>query len=104
MKKILLLLSMTLAGCTHSIHMSHMSDVSANTPKSINLNKHIVEVTTEQTVVLGFVFDIDYVDQAYQQLQEKCPTEIIAVNTQYSTSHGFLHWTNKIRMKAVCAS
>ena len=104
MKKLLLLLSFAITGCTHSIHMSHMSDVSANTPKAINIDKHIVEVTTEQTVILGFAFDTDYVDQAYLQLQQKCPTEIVAVNTQYLTSHGFLHWTNKIHMKALCAS
>jgi len=81
-----------------------MSDVSANTPKAVNINKHIVEVSTEQTVILGFAFDTEYVDRAYQELQKKCPKEVVAVNTQYSTSHGFLHWTNKIRMKAVCAS
>jgi hypothetical protein len=81
-----------------------MSDVSANTPKAINIEKHLIEVSSEQTVVLGFAFDTDYVDQAYRELQKKCPTDIVAVNTQYSTSHGFLHWTNKIRMKAVCAS
>ena len=104
MKKILLFLSISVTGCTHSIHMSHMSDVSASTPKAMNIEKHIVEVNTEQTVILGFAFDTDYVDQAYQQLQQKCPREIVAVNTQYSTSHGFLHWTNKVRMKAVCAS
>jgi hypothetical protein len=104
MKKLLLLLSISVTGCTHSIHMSHMSDVSANTPTALNLDKHIVEVNTEQRVILGFAFDTDYVNQAYQALQKKCPSEIVAVNTQYSTSHGFLHWTNKIRMKAVCAS
>lgn len=104
MKQLLLCLSILMTGCTHSIHMSHMSDVSANTPKAINIEKHLIEVSSEQTVVLGFAFDTDYVDQAYRELQKKCPTDIVAVNTQYSTSHGFLHWTNKIRMKAVCAS
>lgn len=104
MKHLLLCLSILITGCTHSIHMSHMSDISANSPAAINLDKHIIEVRSEQKVILGFAFDTDYVDQAYQELQQKCPSEIIAVNTQYSTSHGFLSWTNKIRMKAVCAS
>ena len=107
MKKNLLMLSislMSLAGCTHSIHMSHMSDVASSTPSAKTLDKHIVEVTTEQSVFLGFAFDTDYVDQAYINLQKKCPGKIAAVNTQFSTSHGFLHWTNKVRMKAVCAS
>ena len=104
MKKILLLLTLSITGCTHSIHMSHMSDVSSNTPQLSNIDNYIVEVNTEQTVILGFAFDTDYVNQAYQQLQQKCLHDIVAVNTQYSTSHGFLHWTHKIRMKAVCAS
>ena len=104
MKQLLLCLSILMTGCTHSIHISHMSDISANTPSAINMDQHVVEVSSEQSVVLGFVFDTDYVNQAYQELQQKCPSEIVAVNTQYSTSHGFLHWTNKIRMKAICAS
>lgn len=104
MKKFLLLLTVYLTGCTHSIHISHMSDVSTNTPPSANIDRYIVEASSEQTVILGFVFDTDYVDQAYQQLQQKCPNEIVAVNTQFSTSHGFLYWTNKIRMKAICIS
>lgn len=104
MKKFLLLLSISITGCTHSIHISHMSDISANTPTAVNIDKHIVEVNAEQTVVLGFAFDTDYVNEAYQKLQQKCPKEVVAVNTQFSTSHGFLHWTNKIRMKAICTS
>ena len=104
MKKILLLLCISITGCTHSIHMSHMSDISASTPKAVDLNEHIVEVNSEQIVILGLAFDTDYVNQAYEELQQKCPGEIVAVNTQYSTSHGFLHWTNKIRMKAVCTA
>jgi len=104
MKHFLLALSIVLVGCTHSIHVSHMSDVNSNTPDSKNVEKHIIESRGEQTVVLGFVFDTDYVNEAYQGLLDQCQGAISAVNTQYSTSHGFLHWTNKIRMKAVCRS
>jgi len=104
MKNILLVLTMVLAGCTHSIHVSHMSDVAPQTPSAKELNKFIVESLAEQTVFMGFAFDTDYVNEAYQRLLKKCPGAIAAVNTQYSTSHGFLHWTNKIRMKAVCSS
>ncbi|MCD8522432.1 MAG: hypothetical protein LRY66_05345 [Saccharospirillaceae bacterium] len=91
---------MLLTGCTHSVHMQHVSDfdhVSAAEKRSV------VTAETEQTVVLGFVFDTDYVDQAKQQLMAQCNGRLSAVTTQYSTSHSFLHWTNKIRMQGLCS-
>ncbi|GAM63383.1 hypothetical protein JCM19232_1530 [Vibrio ishigakensis] len=53
-------------------------------------------------MVMGFAFDTDYVDQAYAQVLEQCPTGASMVNVEYVTDHGFLHWTNKIRVKALC--
>lgn len=94
------LTSMLAVGCTHSIHQQHLSDIDP----ALAADKAVrtVVVTTEQKVVLWFAFDTDYVDQAYQQLKAKCPGHIGAVATQYSTSHGFMSWTNKIRMEAIC--
>lgn len=104
MKKCLLIASILLTGCTHSIHMSHMSDFASNAPAAKQFESKVINIETEQFVFMGFVFDTDYVDQAYQQLLDQCAGEVSAVNTQYSTSHGFLHWKNKIRMRAVCKS
>ena len=104
MKKLLIIAVCALAGCTHSIHMSHLSDFSSNAPSAQQMESRLVETETEQTVFLGFVFDTDYVDEAYNNIQQACQGELTAINTQYSTSHGFLHWTNKIRVKAVCRS
>lgn len=102
MKRLLTLamISALAAGCTHSIHQQHISDIDPDltTDKSAKT----VVVTAEQNVVLWFAFDTDYVDQAYRDLQQKCPGRIGAVATQHSTSHGFMHWTNKIRMEAIC--
>jgi len=36
-------------------------------------------------------------------LMTQCNGRLSAVTTQYSTSHGFLHWTNKIRMQGLCS-
>jgi len=92
--------SLLASGCTHSIHQQYISDI--DTGLSQATNTRTVVVTSEQSVVLGFVFDTDYVDQAYADLKQQCPGRIGAIATQYSTSHGFMHWTNKIRMEAIC--
>ncbi len=104
MKKIILLSLfaplMLLAGCTHSIHMVHTDGF--NSGISPNDQAHYVEAVATQDVVFFFAFDTDYVDEAKASLEQQCPTKLSAVSTQYSTSHGFLHWTNKILMKGLC--
>jgi hypothetical protein len=81
-----------------------MSDFANNAPTAKQLESSVIDIEVEQLVILGLAFDTKYVDQAYHLLLEQCTGEVSAVNTQYSTSHGFLHWTNKIRMRAVCKS
>ena len=90
-----------LVGCTsHSVHLVHLDGFAG---KGVDLSKATyIESRAEQTAFLGFVFDTAYVDQAYQQLLEQCAGSIYAVSSQYSTTHGFLHWTNKLLMKGVC--
>lgn len=89
-----------LGGCTSSIHMvntagSGLLSLSDTTYK-------YVEAKSQQTVVLGFVFDTDYVNAAKQSLIEQCEGDLVAVTTQYSTEHNFMHWKNKILMKGIC--
>jgi len=87
--------------CTHSLHVSHVSDFSP-TYKSYEQGE-LVKARAEQFVVLGFAFDTDYVDQAYTRLQQACPKgQIQGVTTQYSTDHGFMSWTNVIEMQGLC--
>ena len=90
-----------LVGCTHSIHVSHMSGIDP-VVSAKEANKKIVEVNAEQFVFMDFAFDTDYVDQAYQNIQNECDGQLTAVNTRFSTDHGFLSWTNKINIRAVC--
>lgn len=92
---------LVLASCSHALHQYHVGDLR---PVDFSQNKH-ERVTAEasQSVVLGFVYDTDYVDQAYLNLQKKCPDKVLTgINTRYSTSHGFLHWTNKVKMTGFC--
>ena len=103
MNKVLLLLSLPLfllAGCTHSIHMVHTDGFSSGTP--VDSKARYIEVEAKQDVVFFFAFDTDYVDEAKRKLEQKCPGKLSAVSTQYSTSHGFFHWTNKILIKGLC--
>ena len=88
-----------IVSCTHSIHLSQINH--NNQPISKDLTKQ-VEIVTEKKIILGFNFNSNYVDEAYDKLLKACPQEVVAVNTQYSTSHHFLHWTNKITLRAVC--
>jgi 2-methylaconitate cis-trans-isomerase PrpF len=89
-----------LAGCTHSIHMVHTDGFTSGIPASSKVQ--VVEAQATQEVVFFFAFDTDYVDEAKAKLEQQCSGRISAVSTQYSTSHGFFHWTNKILMKGLC--
>lgn len=87
-------------GCTHALHLYHVSesDVRFNSQKTAK-----IESDSEQFVILGFAGDTNYVNQAYAQLEEKCPQgSVTNIHTRYSTSHGFFSWTNKIHMQATC--
>ncbi len=102
MKKISLLAAclIILSGCTHSIHMVQNSGFSSSMPKE--KKAQYVQAEAEQTVFMFFAFDTNYVDEAKSELEKQCDGDLAAVSTQYSTSHGFMHWTNKILMKGVC--
>lgn len=86
--------------CTHSVHNYHISDSRVHIPKH---KPQTVESSAEQFVILGFVTQTDYVDQAFSDLKATCPGgRISQIHTRYSTSHGFLSWTNKVKMKGLC--
>lgn len=84
----------------HSIHLHHTSDFDS---KVIGKKPQRVVAQAEQSTILGFVTQTDYVNVAFDELQQKCPQgTVTGINTRYSTSHGFFSWTNKVRMDALC--
>jgi len=98
--RLLLPLAFFLAGCAHSVHEVYISDFEGY-PKLEQ--GRIVKATAEQFVVMGFVSETNYVDQARQQLINQCPEGgITGISTQFSTSLGFFSWTNKILMQGLC--
>jgi hypothetical protein len=100
MKSWLLILALGLSGCAHSIHHVHTSDFSPGAPIK---SGDMVKGSAEQFVILGFVAQTDYVNQAYQKLLNACPNgAVTGITTQYSTALGFFSWTNKILMQGLC--
>lgn len=101
MKAIILIVSsILLSACSHSIHLVHVSDFEQEKP--ITSAKKI-EVESKQHVIFWFAFDTNYVEKAKSELIEKCPSgEIKNITTRYSTSHGFFSWYNKIHMQGYC--
>lgn len=89
-----------LASCTHSVHLVHVSD---HTPyKSAESGEFIVG-EADQFVILGFVFETEYVQKAKRNLESKCSGgRIQGITTEYSTSHGFFSWTNHAVMQGLC--
>lgn len=96
-----IILAMGLVGCTHSLHVSHVSDFGPSY-QSYEKGK-LIKAKSEQFVIMGFASDTNYVNQAYAELQSKCPNgDVQGVVTQFSTSHGFFSWTNVIQMQGLC--
>jgi len=97
----LLILGLTLAGCTHSLHIAHVSDFSP-TYKAYT-GGELVKATAEQFSFLGFTDNTDFVDVAYKKLQNSCEGgSIQGITTQYATAHGFFSWTHSIQMQGLC--
>ncbi len=98
MKILLVTLSLfTFTACTHSVHLYHVSEY-----EGASKSGRVIKAEGVQYVVLNFVFETDYVDQAYASLREQCSGRITNINTRYSTSHSFLSWYNKVKITALC--
>jgi|APSaa5957512535_1039671.scaffolds.fasta_scaffold19116_3 hypothetical protein len=89
-----------ITGCGHSIHMVHVSGF--NEMQLVD-SKRQVEARAEQFVVMGFITQNNYVNQVYKQLLATCPNgNISGITTKFSTSAGFLSWTNKVLLQGTC--
>lgn len=87
--------------CTHSIHLVQVSDF-APTYKALNQGT-LVQSKAEQSVFMGFTTETNYVNEAYNKLQDNCMNgSIQAIKTQYITSHGFFSWVNSVEMQGLC--
>ena len=84
--------------CAYSVHQYYAGDFEKAASKG-----RIITADSEQFVILSITGNTDYVEQAYHRLLDQCPKgRIVGVNTRYSTSMGFLSYTNKIHIQAIC--
>jgi hypothetical protein len=91
-----------ISGCAYSIHDVYISDFQPYMPVE---KGQIIKAESEQFVVMSFVQNTDYVDQAYEKLQKQCASKTITgISTQISTSLGFFSWTNKALMQGLCVA
>lgn len=99
---VLPVLVLSFAGCAHSVHQAHVSDFG---PYASVESGEVVKGYAEQFVILGFIGQTDYVNQAYANLMQACGDgRITGITTQMSTSLGFFSWTNKALMQGLCIS
>lgn len=96
----LLALTAFSSACSHSIHLVHTGGFDARVKPGVG---KVIQARSEQFNIMGFKFDTLYVEEARRELLAQCPNgQIEGITTQYSTSHGFFSWTNKILMKGIC--
>ena len=96
-----LLLVLAATGCTHALHQNHTSEYKVDASLS---DYRLIEARFEQFVVMGFVSETHYADDAFAELKRQCPTgTVTGIQTRHSTSHGFFSWTNVILMQAYCS-
>jgi hypothetical protein len=97
---ILIFTSLNLLGCTHALHHYHAGELR---PKVAGKKYIRIKSLGEQTAVLGFVTETNYVNEAWQKLLSQCSAgDITGIHTRYSTSHGFLSWKNQVQMTGYC--
>ena len=97
---LLVFVSLSLVGCTYSIHMVHTSGFE---PFTSQKKGKVVRATAERQVFLYFNSDTNYVDEAYEKLQRKCPKgNIVGITTEFQTALQPFSYVQKIFMKGRC--
>ncbi|HEX4338828.1 MAG TPA: hypothetical protein VH062_23140 [Polyangiaceae bacterium] len=90
----------SLVGCTYSVHQIATGGLDPIPPGA---NVRPITADEDQHVILYITDDTDYADRAYAVLLARCPRgELHDIETRYSTSHGFLSFTNHLHATALC--
>ena len=89
-------------GCTHSVHLNHTSDFVLTKPLAEHRK---IESTAEQKVIFGFSGQTEYANDAFRRLMNQCESgTVTGIQTRFSTSLNFFHWTNTVYMKGYCSN
>ncbi len=88
------------SSCTYSVHQVPISGFSPYGGESAGKP---IESHSKQFVIMGFVDEAQYADQAYLNLQTQCKDGVVTgIATKFYTEHGFFSWTNHIVMQGQC--
>lgn len=95
----LLMLGALSTGCTHSVHQLTMGGLD-DIPRGARL--HPIEVEADQDAFIA-AGDTSFADHAVDLLSAKCPRgRIVGIEARYSTSLGFLSYTNRLKITGFC--
>ena len=89
--------SFLLVSCGSSVHQVHVSDFELVKGKKIEAHAQRKEIL--------YGSETNYVNEAYQRLQDQCKQgQIHGITTRYFTDLGFFSWTNYIVMQGTLRS
>jgi len=86
-------------GLGKSVHQYALTEMVPTTGKE---KARPIEVEANQFVVLGFVYDTDFVDEARSKLLAQCQGRIVGVTAKHSTDLGVAAYRNKLKLTATC--
>ncbi len=95
-----ILMLVTAVSCTYSVHQVPISGFSPYGGESAG---KAIESHSKQFVIMGFVDETQYANQAYLNLQNQCKDGVVTgIATKFYTEHGFFSWTNHVVMQGQC--
>lgn len=98
-----LFVAFALGGCTHSVHQASVGGFEPAEPLPGRVAASRVAGESEQFVILGIASGTDFAEEAYDKLLASCADgQLVGVLAKHSTDHGFLSYTNRVRLEGTC--
>ncbi len=101
MLKLILKISVValLTGCAFSVHQHYVSSMDQNARYGVG---KWVKAEADQSVVLGFALDSNYVEEGMKRLEAQCPGRLVQVTTEHLTAYKFLSYEQKVILQGLC--
>ena len=101
---ITIILILLATACTHAVHSYNAGNYMDTNGRIVSLaQSEPISVKKSRHVILGFVFDTDYVKEAYDELLNRCEDgEITGIQVRHITDLSFLNYTDHIQITARC--
>lgn len=92
-------LPLLLSSCAHSIHQVYVSSMDQGTTYG---SSRWVVAEAKDFVILGFELDTNYIELAYQRLEDKCKGRLSQVSSEHLTSYFLLSYDQRLILKGLC--